>query len=97
MFGVKVWSKPNADADSSRVICRGQIDLTPDVPFEQLQTQFIKVYNKPEVLPQEMRISDPMSRETKILYQVCWAGLVVSSFRSLCVPRTPIRVEQQKV
>lgn len=70
MHGVKAWSMSNPDDESSRVICKGQIHLTPDVTFEQLQIQFVKVYNKPDVLPQEMRISDPMSRETKIMCQV---------------------------
>lgn len=72
MFGVKVWSMPKVDESqsSSLVICRGQIPLTPDVTYDMVQTQFIKVFNTSEVLAQEMRASDPMSRDTRILYQV---------------------------
>lgn len=71
LFGVKVWSRPNPDdSDSSLVICRGQIPLTQDVTFEMVKTQFVDVFNTSEILAQQMRSSDPMSRETKILYQV---------------------------
>lgn len=70
LFGVKVWSKPNADAASSRVMCRGQMPLSPGCNLGFLQAQFVKAFNNTEALAQEMKISDPMSRETKILYQV---------------------------
>lgn len=71
LFGVKVWSAPNADVESSLVMCKGQMPLTPDVTLEFLQAQFTKVFNTSEALAQEMKISDPMSRETKIVCQVC--------------------------
>ncbi|CAM9283446.1 unnamed protein product [Pylaiella littoralis] len=71
MFRVKVWSTPKADdSGSSLVVCRGQVSLTLDVSLELLQTQFITVFNTSETLAEQMRASDPMSRETKILYQV---------------------------
>ncbi|CAM9314654.1 unnamed protein product [Ectocarpus sp. 6 AP-2014] len=79
LFGVKVWSRPNPDdSDSSLVICRGQIPLTQDVTFEMVKTQFVDVFNTSEILAQQMRASDPMSRETKILYQIpCEEGELI--------------------
>lgn len=81
MFGVKVWSTPGDDeSGSSLVVCRGQVPLTPDVTFELLRTQFIKVFNTSKTLAEQMRASDPMSRETKILCQV-WIFLLPPSLQ----------------
>lgn len=71
LFGVHVWSAPNADVASSLLMCKGQMPLSPEVTLELIQTQFVKAYNNSEALAQEMKVSDPMSRETKILCQVC--------------------------
>ncbi|CAM9931026.1 unnamed protein product [Ascophyllum nodosum] len=71
MFGVHVCSKPKPPEEkSSLVVCRGQMALPPEVTLNLLQVQFIHAYNNTASLARQMKASDPMSRETKILYQV---------------------------
>lgn len=51
--------------------------LSPEITLELLQTQFVKAFNNTEALAQEMKISDPMSRETRIMCQVGEGVLLV--------------------
>eukprot|EP00752_Nemacystus_decipiens_P011149 g9905.t1 len=74
LFGVKVWSTPKANAEASLVTCKGQMPLSPEITLEFLKAQFVKVFNTTETLAQEMKISDPMSRSTRIMCQIPCEG-----------------------
>lgn len=61
VFGVHVWSKASEEG-TTRLVCRGQVDLPAEVTLEMITAQFVKAYNNSTMLAQQMRYSGKFGR-----------------------------------